>query len=98
MEAKAVCAGLFQLDALHVLDAEMLSPTLHENLHQERERLHARLSSRERKKRKKGKRLSRLQRLLFGSFASGLDTLKREPRLGNDLMLNLEEIITGLKR
>ena len=49
-------------------------------------------------KRKKGKRLSRLQRLLFGSFASGLDTLKREQRLGNDLMLNLEEIITGLKR
>ena len=97
MEAKAICVGMFELDALHVLDEE-LNPTLHENLHQERERLHARLSSREQKKRKKGKRLPRLQRLLFGCYVSSLDTLKREPRLGNDLMLNLEEIITGLKR
>ena len=93
VEARAACYGLFDLDALHVLqDAEELRSALLENAKQDNEKLFLRLSTREKKKRRKGKELPDRQWELLSCFPSDIVSLKGKPKMGFDLLQTLKEM------
>ena len=93
VEARAACYVLFALDSLHFLkDAEELRSALRENAEQDNEKLHLRLSTREKKKRRKGKNLPLRQSQLLSIFASDVVSLKGKPLTGFDLLQTLKEM------
>ena len=93
VEARAACANVFDLDALHVLqDAEELRSALRENYEQDEEKLVFRLSTRQKKKRRKGKELPLRQYQLLSAFAFDVVSLKGKPKTGFDLLQTLKEM------